>query len=333
MTKVTVTAVLTFPAASCWVTDAVWVPSASVGEVQVQLPPADTVAWQRGDPDRVTESTAPGSPRPENTGRATLEGVGTGSTVGAAIEVFTTNRSGFDAGEVELPRLIVATRRWDPSASLLDTLHDHCRLETFATVQSVLPFSLTDSDTSPSSSSSSSSSLPEHTEEVPVRVGDESLVGEGVWSMVGAARPWVRTTKSIPCEVNPAASIRAVQVWTTSRPSVAVTATALPEAALLRPEKTTFFEVTTRPWAGSLGVSTESACESRAARSQPSEPQPQSRSAKGRTVLAAEDSFTIPSSYARRANSKSIETRRLHAPREHLRAVRHVRTRGQVVGF
>ncbi len=93
---------------------------------------------------------------------------------------------------------------------MLDTLHDHCRLETFATVQSVLPFSLTDSDTSPSSSSSS---LPEHTEEVPVRVGDESLVGEGVWSMVGAARPWVRTTKSIPCEVNPAASIRAVQVY------------------------------------------------------------------------------------------------------------------------
>src|SRR6266851_3735319 len=137
MTKVTVTAVLTFPAASCWVTDAVWVPSASVGEVQVQLPPADTVAWQRGDPDRVTETTAPGSPRPENTGR----------------------------------------------------------------------------DTSPSSSLSSSSSLPEHTEEVPVRVGDESLVGEGVWSMVGAARPWVRTTKSIPCEVNPAASIRAVQVY------------------------------------------------------------------------------------------------------------------------
>src|SRR6266851_943109 len=120
MTKVTVTAVLTFPAASCWVTEAVWVPSESVGEVQVQLPPADTVAWQTGDPDRV----------PENTGRFTLDGVGTGSTVGAAIEVFTTKTSGFDCGEVESPRFKVATSTWEPSGSLLETLHDHCRLET-----------------------------------------------------------------------------------------------------------------------------------------------------------------------------------------------------------
>jgi len=45
ITNVTVTAELTFPAASCWVADAVWVPSPSAGEVQVQAPPAETAVW------------------------------------------------------------------------------------------------------------------------------------------------------------------------------------------------------------------------------------------------------------------------------------------------
>ena len=124
MAKVTETDELTFPAASCWDAEAVWVPSGRAGEVQVQPPPADTVARQRSVPASVTESTAADSPRPENMGRLTLEGVGTGSKVGGAIEVFTTNMSGFEGGETESPRFTVATRTCDPSASLLDTLHD-----------------------------------------------------------------------------------------------------------------------------------------------------------------------------------------------------------------
>src|SRR3954469_14093098 len=159
MTKVTLTDVLTFPAASCWVAEAVCVPSSSAGGVHVPLPLAETAAWHRIAPDAVTETTAAVSPRPENTGLFTLEGVGTGSSVGAPMEVFTTKRAGFDAAEVELPRFKVAVRRCDPSASLAGALNDHCRLETFGTEQSALPFSLTVSETvAPLSSSSSSSS-------------------------------------------------------------------------------------------------------------------------------------------------------------------------------
>src|SRR6266446_4253961 len=133
-------------------------------------------------PGRVTETTAKGSPRPENTGRFTSEGVGTGSTVGAAIDVFTTNRSGLEGGEVDLSRFTVAVSRCGPSASLVDTLHAHCLLVTLFTVHSTLPFSVTVKETRSSSSSSSSS---ERTELVPVTTGDESRLGEGVWSMVG----------------------------------------------------------------------------------------------------------------------------------------------------
>jgi len=66
--------------------------------------------------------------------------------------------SGFDCGEMESPRFTFATSTWDPSGSLLATLHDHCRLETLATVHSALPFSLTVRETTALSSSSSSSS-------------------------------------------------------------------------------------------------------------------------------------------------------------------------------
>ena len=62
-------------------------------------------------------------------------------------------------------------------------------------------------------SSSSLSSSSETTEEVPVRMGDESRVGDGVGSMVGAARPRVRTTKSMPAELKSGVAICAVQVY------------------------------------------------------------------------------------------------------------------------
>src|SRR5207245_9989248 len=90
-------------------------------------------------------------------------------------------------------------------------------------------------------------------------------------------------------------------------PPVAVTATALPEPALLRPEKTTVLELTTWPGKGALAVSVESACESRAVGSRRSEPQPPSRSARARMVPATENSFSIPSSYARRADCNLLK--------------------------
>src|SRR2546423_7827684 len=130
--------------------------------------------------------------------------------VGAPIDVFTTNRSGFDVADVDPSFLITAVSRCDPSGSLVESGHAHWSYVTLRIVQIAFPFSITDSDTMSSSSSSSSS---ETTEEVPVRIGDETRVGDGVWSMVGAARPWVRTAKSMPAELKPGVAICAVQVY------------------------------------------------------------------------------------------------------------------------
>jgi len=80
--EVTLTDVLTFPAASCWVAEAVCVPSSSAGGVHVQLPLAETAAWHRIAPDAVTETRAAVSPRPENTGLLTLEGSAPGPASG-----------------------------------------------------------------------------------------------------------------------------------------------------------------------------------------------------------------------------------------------------------
>src|SRR5437868_289338 len=218
--------------------------------------------------------------------------------LGGATDVFTTTTSAFDTAEVDPSRVTVAVSTCVPSASFVGTRHDQSWSKRFLTVQTTAP-PLSRTVTVTMSSSSSSSSVISH--ELPVRTGTAFLEGDGVWSMVGAASPRVRTTKSIPEEEKvPAAAVHVyppssscwlqdhvwsaatlvLQVWVASLPSVAVTAIAVPAAELLRPANVTLRELITSACAGKLGATSESNCESRAAGSHPwAEPHPPDRSA------------------------------------------------------
>src|SRR5207237_9735638 len=144
LTKVLVAGPRALPAASGCATERVWRPSERASAaLQVQRPPAVTCAWQTTAPESATVTKANASPLPENVGRFAPVGVGTGSTVGVPMLVFTRNRSGLESGEVPssqaVPQSTSAVSRCRPSLSGVGSAHDHCVEVRSFTVHSTFP--------------------------------------------------------------------------------------------------------------------------------------------------------------------------------------------------
>ena len=71
--------------------------------MQDHAPPAETVAWQSAVAPWATVTAAAGSPAPEKRIFVLLVGLGTGASVGFAIDVFTTNAFAFPDGVASSP--------------------------------------------------------------------------------------------------------------------------------------------------------------------------------------------------------------------------------------
>src|SRR5437868_7200957 len=141
--------------------------------MQDHAPPAETAPWQSAVVPWATVTAAAGSPAPEKRIFVLLVGLGTGASVGFAIDVFTTNAFAFPDGVASSPleKSTSTVSTCGPSESL--SVRAQAQLVDLIgeTMQIAFPFSVT---------SRWKLLLVSAGLTVPVRMGFASLFGDGV---------------------------------------------------------------------------------------------------------------------------------------------------------